>query len=155
MKRARPTRDDVAKAALALVGTPYHLRGRVSGVALDCLGVVVCAHRNAGIPIEETPDYRAAARMGLSDLRFLAREFVPVRPNKRRKTISLRPGDVVFWKLGAQGHLGIVAEDEDGDLVVVEADDRDAFMAVAIVPMRPVDRAYRHRALTRVRRARS
>jgi cell wall-associated NlpC family hydrolase len=41
-------RDELVAAAIAMVGTPFHAQGRMPGVGLDCVGVVVCAARQCG-----------------------------------------------------------------------------------------------------------
>lgn len=42
------------EAARSFVGTPFHHQGRLPGVGLDCVGVVVCARRIAtGVDVDE------------------------------------------------------------------------------------------------------
>lgn len=133
--------DDVAKAALALVGTPYALRGRIPGVGLDCLGLVVLAHREAGLTLHETPGYRREPRMDAASLRAFLRHF------RRLRREDARPGDVLRWNLGPQAHLGVLATDDHGESVAVQADD-GALDRVAAFPVAPGARVYRHRDLT-------
>lgn len=44
-------------AARACVGTPFHHQGRLAGVGLDCIGLVVIALRAAGVKIDDRLDY--------------------------------------------------------------------------------------------------
>lgn len=48
---------DLSQAALALVGTPFHAQGRLAGVGLDCVGVIVCVARACGIPHRDVVAY--------------------------------------------------------------------------------------------------
>lgn len=47
----------ISAAALALVGTPFHAQGRLPGVGLDCIGVIVCAARACGLALEDRTAY--------------------------------------------------------------------------------------------------
>lgn len=49
--------DQIVEAARSLLHTPFHWHGRVPGVGIDCVGVVVLAARGAGIEIEEPGRY--------------------------------------------------------------------------------------------------
>lgn len=51
------TRAQLCEAALALVGTPFHAQGRVPGIGLDCVGVIVCAARACGITVNDRTNY--------------------------------------------------------------------------------------------------
>jgi murein DD-endopeptidase / murein LD-carboxypeptidase len=44
------TGAEIAQRALAELGTPFRLRGRISGVALDCVGLVAVALRESDAP---------------------------------------------------------------------------------------------------------
>lgn len=46
-----PTADDVVTAARAWVGTPWQHQGRVCGIGVDCIGLVVCVLRSIGAAI--------------------------------------------------------------------------------------------------------
>ena len=52
-----PTRADIVAAARECVGTPFHHQGRLLGVGLDCVGVVLHAARVAGVFPDELPNY--------------------------------------------------------------------------------------------------
>lgn len=47
----------MADAARGMVGTPFHHQGRVPGVALDCVGVAMCAAWAAGIHVADISGY--------------------------------------------------------------------------------------------------
>ena len=52
------TRTDTAiAAARACLGTPFHHQGRMPGVGLDCIGLVIVALRAVNIPIRDQTNY--------------------------------------------------------------------------------------------------
>lgn len=50
-------RSEISRAALAMVGTPFHAQGRMPGVGLDCIGVVVCVARALGVSHSDLTAY--------------------------------------------------------------------------------------------------
>ncbi len=50
-------RSEISAAALAMVGTPFHAQGRLPGVGLDCIGVVVCLARHFNLPHTDVAAY--------------------------------------------------------------------------------------------------
>ncbi|MFA6280376.1 MAG: NlpC/P60 family protein [Bdellovibrionales bacterium] len=44
-------------AARACLGTPFHHQGRVVGVGLDCIGLIVVAMQAVGRPVRDRLDY--------------------------------------------------------------------------------------------------
>lgn len=46
-----------ARESRKLVGSPYQHRGRLAGVALDCVGVLIVAMRACGIEVVEPAPY--------------------------------------------------------------------------------------------------
>lgn len=51
------TPAEISAAALAMVGTPFHAQGRLPGVGLDCIGVVICIARALGLPHRDRKAY--------------------------------------------------------------------------------------------------
>ena len=47
----------MVEAARSYVGTPFHHQARAKGVGVDCVGLVVCAARDAGYAVEDTTVY--------------------------------------------------------------------------------------------------
>lgn len=84
--------DRIAAEALALVGTPFRLRGRDPRVGLDCVGLALLALARAGVPVSEPPPYQ---------LRGTSRD---------RAEAVLRRGGLVP-----------VAHERSGDLLLVES----------------------------------
>ncbi|MBO9580744.1 MAG: C40 family peptidase [Sphingobium sp.] len=50
--------ERIAAEALALVGTPFRLRGRDPRTGLDCVGLAMVAFGRAGLPVIEPPAYQ-------------------------------------------------------------------------------------------------
>ncbi|MEQ8767219.1 MAG: hypothetical protein RL885_25130 [Planctomycetota bacterium] len=110
-----------ALAAETMVGTPYHHQGRVPGVGLDCVGLLLCAAQLVGAPIEpEREDERCYSRRIESDglVRGLRRRFDQVPDCE-----TIGPGSIVaMWKRrrGLAQHVGIVSA-SGVDLIHVDA----------------------------------
>ncbi|MDD2324585.1 MAG: NlpC/P60 family protein [Alphaproteobacteria bacterium] len=49
--------ETMIAAARGCLGTPFHHQGRVAGVGLDCIGLIVLAMRAAGLSVEDQTDY--------------------------------------------------------------------------------------------------
>jgi cell wall-associated NlpC family hydrolase len=83
------TRGDIVAVARSYVGTPFHHQGRVKGVGVDCVGVIVCVLRELGVPHEDVTVY---ARCGESAL--MLGQF----DKYLERTETLNPGDVLaMW----------------------------------------------------------
>jgi cell wall-associated NlpC family hydrolase len=89
------TRAEITAAALALVGTPFHTQGRLPGVGLDCLGVVVCVARALSIPHKDRTAY--SLRPSGELMPELDRQFV-------RVTGEAQEGDVLLMSFDKEPH---------------------------------------------------
>jgi murein DD-endopeptidase / murein LD-carboxypeptidase len=95
----------VQEIAKGFVGTPFVPQGRLPGIGLDCLGVVVCSGRGAAHLADEvdvsawsTPDPDAAdAQLG----RWLRRRAVGE---------PIEPGDVLLFAVRGLAHLAVAVE---------------------------------------------
>jgi len=97
------TGERIAAEALALVGTPFRLRGRCAATGLDCVGLALLAAQRAGIRIDPPPGY---ALRGMADGR--ATELLT--RSGFRPVLSASPGDLILVRTGAlQLHLMIRA----------------------------------------------
>lgn len=110
-----------AMAANTMVGTPFHHQGRLPGIGLDCVGLLLCAAQRGGVPIEpEREDERCYSRRIESErlLRGLRRRFDERGPHE-----TIGPGSILaLWKRrrGLAQHVGIVAP-SGVDLIHVDA----------------------------------
>ncbi len=95
--------DRIAAEALALVGVPFRLRGRVPATGLDCVGLVLTALARAGVRVTEPPGYGLRGTgQARAEARLQAAGLVPVEGE--------RSGDVLLTQSGPmQLHLMIRA----------------------------------------------
>ncbi len=90
----------VVDAARTCIGTPFYHQGRVAGMGLDCIGLVIHAIRQAGITVTDCLDYgRQPQGEKLHDA-LIAHEFEMVE--------GILPGDVVLFRFqGQPQHVGL------------------------------------------------
>ena len=97
--------QDVARAAVSMVGTPFHHQGRVPGEGLDCVGLAVCAAERLGLAIQDNRRYPPETD-GEALRAALAAHCDPVGLEA-----PLRLGDVLHFRRGRElWHVGIVSE---------------------------------------------
>lgn len=92
---------DVVDIARGYLGTPFRHQARLPGVGLDCAGVVVCALREAGRPVEDVRAYGRIPAQGL---------FVKMveRHCERIALADLRHGDLMMFAFrGEPQHLAL------------------------------------------------
>ena len=85
------TRADILRAAREFTLTPFRHQGRAKGVGVDCIGLLVCAAREAGIELADRTDY--------------SRQPIPAELLAgfgaildRKASLAVAPADVlVFW----------------------------------------------------------
>lgn len=95
--------DRIAAEALALVGTPFRLRGRVPETGLDCVGLAMTALARAGLRVTEPPAYRLR---GTSSMRAEAL----LQSGGLRRAEREEPGDLLLVASGPmQLHIMIRA----------------------------------------------
>ena len=98
-------RDVFVERVRSYVGTPFHHRGRLPGVALDCAGVVAVALSSFGVAV---PDIRYGTSPAEGDVIAGLRAVAYSVDIAER-----RPGDVLTLQVDGQAiHMGVlVAED--------------------------------------------
>lgn len=98
---------NVTDAAEALLGTPFHWGGRLPGVGLDCLGVVILAHGDS----LKDKDWRGYGNH--TDNAAILERLIPQLT--KVDLDDAMPGDImVFWirRKDQPVHMGVfVAED--------------------------------------------
>lgn len=109
--------NDVVRAARDCLGTPYHHQGRLPGVGLDCIGLLIHCGRATG---RVAPDFDITGYGRYPDgkllLHYLREHMDPVDP------ADMRPGDalcVAFERFPQ--HVGIVADYVHGGLSMIHA----------------------------------
>lgn len=99
------------QAARAYLGVPFSHQGRNPDIGIDCIGLLVCAAGDCGLP-QVAGDSTAYGRDPVDGLleSHLAALFGPLLPSG-----DMRPGDIAAVRfLGAVRHVGVVGEHPDG-----------------------------------------
>ncbi len=98
------TRRQILDEARAWLGTPFHHQGRVRGVGVDCIGLIVGVARGLGMAVADRTDYaRLPDGHGLAAaLDDQMRRLAQTEPG---------PGDVLLLRIRHQPqHVGILGE---------------------------------------------
>jgi NlpC/P60 family putative phage cell wall peptidase len=86
------TRADIIAYARTLLGTPYRHQGRLPGVGLDCVGVLVAVATHFGLSFHDCPAYARVPHRDTLERELEAGGMAEV-PRSR-----VRPGDAMtFW----------------------------------------------------------
>ena len=104
-------------AARAMLETPWQHQGRLPGVALDCVGLLICAARQIGYVASDF-DINGYGRQpdGVALERYLREHLDPVAQP------DMRPGDVVCVAFSRQPqHVGILGHYRHGGLSIIHA----------------------------------
>lgn len=110
-------RDDIVAAARGYLGTPFHHRGRLPGVGLDCAGILVCAARELGLvgPAFDVPEYTPTPD-GRTMLEWCDRHMTPI------DRADMQPGDAIVMITDVfPQHLGILGDYRHGGLSLIHA----------------------------------
>lgn len=111
------TRADVVRVARTYLETPFHHRGRLPGVGLDCAGIIICAARELGLVAADfdvpaytpTPDGRTMLEWCRAHMKSVAR-------------VNMQPGDVIVLITDVHPqHLGILGDYRHGGLSIIHA----------------------------------
>lgn len=95
-------RDAVVAAAREWIGTPFHHQGRLKGVGVDCVGVVIGVVKELGISDFDVGGY--GHRPDSQEMERLARQLMAEVP-----PAAARPGDVLLIEVDRQPqHLAFV-----------------------------------------------
>lgn len=100
------TTDDIYHQAKLYVGTPYHHEGRLLGIGVDCIGLVVGVHAAAGVNLSDYHSYPMFPPAGLLKTQLEQRSL------RRIAFPQAKPGDFAsFWitEPGIEVHLGVLS----------------------------------------------
>ena len=101
------TGNELADAALTLIGAPFRLHGRDPATGLDCIGVFSAALAICGVRVRLPNTYRLRGAT-LPDLARFAQHL-----DFERTTAAVQRGDVLFARPGpVQFHLMIATGGE-------------------------------------------
>ncbi len=104
-------------AARSLIGTPYHTKGRLPGVGLDCIGVPIVAAWLAGVK-PRSFDIRGYSDVPDGSLLPLCDQYM-----QRVDRAAMRVGDVVVVRYGpTPHHVGVLGDYRHGGLSMIHAE---------------------------------
>ena len=113
------TRADIVQTVRGYLGTPFAHAQRVSGVGMDCAGVVVCCMRELGLA---ALDFDVPAYSQFSSVKFM-REMC----NRYLDPIEMplaQPGDVLLLETQTdRHHIGVLGDYVHGGLSLIHAAD--------------------------------
>ena len=94
---------NMIEAARSYVGTPFRHQGRIPGKGLDCVGLLVCAARQAGVDVVDEAGYSMTPSADL------------LRQAVERNNVTLvsepQPGDVLVMRFSQEPqHLALYTE---------------------------------------------
>jgi cell wall-associated NlpC family hydrolase len=86
----KPLAKDIIDSAVSYLGTPFRHQGRFPGNGLDCVGVIVCSAKAAGLEPDDVTHYPSEPD-GVRLLSELSRRLVEVKD-------EWRPADVLLMR---------------------------------------------------------
>lgn len=93
----------LVSAARDYLDTPWHHQGRLKGVGVDCIGLLVCSARDAGFQVEDVTNYPAEIKGP-----WLISEL-EAQCDRLPKAGPYELGDVLaFLFLDAPWHVGLI-----------------------------------------------
>ena len=102
------TREQVVREALGWEGTPYHHRGRLHGVGVDCAMLPAAVYEAVGLIPRVEPDYSPQWMLHRDEEQFLGWVTRFAREIPRG---AVKPGDLAIWKYGrCYSHAAIVID---------------------------------------------
>ena len=104
-----PTRSQIVETARSYLGTPFQHQGRLKGIGVDCVGLLVCVGRDLGIELQDRTDYRRRPDG------TLLQEMVDAQLEPISEDELVQPGDILLIRYRAPQHAAIVSKVE-GDV---------------------------------------
>ncbi len=87
-------------AARACIGTPFYHQGRVAGIGLDCIGLVIYAVKQIGITVNDQTDYGREPEGKRLHAALTAHGF--------KQVSDVAAGDVLLFRFnGEPQHVGL------------------------------------------------
>jgi cell wall-associated NlpC family hydrolase len=111
------TRADIVRVARSYLSTPFHHRGRLPGVGLDCAGILVCVARELGLmaPDFDVPPYTPTPD-GRTMLAWCETYMTRVSQD------AMQPGDAIVLITDVYPqHLAILGDYRHGGLSIIHA----------------------------------
>ncbi len=110
------SRANIVSTARSYLGTPFQHQGRLKGVGVDCVGLLIGIARELGVCDVDYTAYRRREN-GAILMEMLETHLV-----RRNNPESLQPGDVLAMRMRVPQHAAIVSEVfPDGTIQIVHA----------------------------------
>ncbi|MDX1922685.1 MAG: NlpC/P60 family protein [Alphaproteobacteria bacterium] len=94
------TKQTLVTAARACIGTPFYHQGRIAGIGLDCIGLVIHAVKQIGIPVNDQTDYGREPEGERLHAALIAHGFEQVN--------DITAGDVLLFRFNGEAqHVGL------------------------------------------------
>lgn len=120
-------RARVVAEALTWIGTPYHHRGKLKGIGVDCAQLPLCVYAGAGILADfDTGPYPADWHQHRDEERYAA--IVLTRARELASPADAGPGDLILWKFGRAFSHGTLLIDRP---LVIHASRKDGGVVLA------------------------
>ncbi len=95
----------LVNTARACIGTPFYHQGRVAGIGLDCIGLVIHAVKRVGIMVEDQQDYGREPEGKKLHAALVAHGFEQVE--------AVTAGDVLLFRFnGEPQHVGLAVSQD-------------------------------------------
>lgn len=101
-------REEVVREALSWELTPYHPRGRLKGIGVDCAMFPHAVYASVGAMSDEPPDYSSQWMLHRDEEIYL--EWVR-RFAREIDRAAVAPGDFAIWKFGRVYSHGAIVID--------------------------------------------
>jgi len=99
--------EQIVRVARSYIGTPYRHMGRLNGIGIDCLGLLVCVCKDLNIPYQDRAQYERYGNFGSLLAALQEQCSIASEP---------APGRIGFFQFSTtSGHTGIFAENENGN----------------------------------------
>jgi cell wall-associated NlpC family hydrolase len=99
------TSNALVDAARACLGTPFYHQGRVAGIGLDCIGLVIFAVKHIGISVSDQQDYGREPEGERLHKALFAHGFEMVS--------DIAAGDVLLFRFnGEPQHVALAVSDD-------------------------------------------
>ena len=95
--------NDIVKMAREWIGTPFHHQGRVKGVGVDCIGLIVGCVQELGYPVIDSDGYGREPAHGI---------LQKALSDQLELSSELKHGDIILFRFVKEPqHVAIYTKD--------------------------------------------
>ena len=103
-------REEIIKVARSIIGTPYVHQGRIKGVGVDCVGLILIVARELNFTDFEISGYGRRSE-GVE-------MFTELKKQCGNPVENPLPGDILMFAEGDWRHCGILSEKDGFDTII-------------------------------------